>query len=242
MMKSIICVFLLSSCFLHVSAQRLGDVKDSAKGQKNGERRDGGSRGGSSNGVFIVMAADIMIRALYEAQVEQLRLAADDDWRISLEADAMAGVDVNNIEFFNSQSLRGNWGLFSSQVRRFDINDVTGRFTTVDWQIVQFNVLNREYFRWLFGVGLSHEVEVNQTHPEFATEFQFSVLDKKLTPSLTYRSSGDGYPRTEFSAMMAYRPFNTNKAELTLKAGYIFQRLYGIPFNFPSVGLGFYLK
>jgi len=247
MKKFIICCCLLSLSFLNTYGQRVGDAKDEASSHRNGgnrsERRGrSSSRGSVSEDIFVSIVAEIMFAVFVEAQREQLALAADDDWRISLEANVLTGVDPNNIEFFNSQTVRGNWGLFSTQFRRFDVHDVTARFTTLDWQIVQFNVVNKESFRWLFGLGLSHEVEIGQTHPEFSTEVQFSLFNQKLTPSLTYRRSDDGYPRTEYSALVAYRPFSMKRAELMINAGYVFQRLYGIPFNFPSIGLGFYLK
>lgn len=180
-------------------------------------------------------------RGFSSAQHYQLNNAWEEDWRISAEFKLSGGVNFGTVNYFDQQMIRGNYGLFSTQVRRMNVNDVSGGFTTIDWQILQLNLINRSSVRWVLGGGISHEVEVDQTHFEYATELYISV-NKMFMPFLTYRKSGDGYPREEFTANLEIRPFRDQINEFSFSAGYLYQRLYGIDFHFPSLGVGFYLK
>ena len=245
---------ILLSFLLVTSYGQVREVKSRASSYKSGG--SGGSSSSSdsysyssddgSDNFFVALIGDVIFGSIYhgfsQAQFYQLNNANEEDWRISLEIKVNGGVNFSDVEFFDSQTIRGNWGLFSTQVRRFNVNDVSGAFTTIDWQIVQFNLINREKVRWTMGMGISHETQMNQTHFEWATEFQVSLFDNKWMPYVTYRKSGDGYPRTEFSGMLEFRPFRDRINEFSFRAGYVHQKLYDIPFHFPTIGVGFWLK
>lgn len=183
-----------------------------------------------------------LVTGVSYAQKRQIEFASDDEWRRSIEFKVNGGIGLQRTDLFNSQAFRGNYGLFSTQVRRFNVNDVSGSFTTLDWQILQLNLINTENVRWVLGGGFSHEIEIDQSHFEWTTELYISIFNKKLVPGVQYRRSGDGYPRTEFSALTEYRPFRSKGAEFAFNLRYVYQKLYDIPFDFASVGISFYLK
>lgn len=191
--------------------------------------------------LFADLFTEVIFGSFSAAQYGQLQNADVEDWRVSAEFKAFGGVNFGNVTYFDRQMIRGNWGLFSTQLRRMNVNDVSGGFTTIDWQILQLNLINLKNVRWVLGAGISHETDMDQTHFEFATELYVSVLDRFM-PYLTYRASGDKYPREEFSGMLEYRPFRAKNTEIAFNGGYLYQRLYGIDFHFPSVGVVLYLK
>lgn len=234
--------------FIFCALGQVRDVKSRASAYKSGSSSssDGGSSySGDVDWFFVEVFADLFTEVIFgsfsNAQFNQLQNADVEDWRISGEFKIAGGLNFGNVNYFDRQMIRGNWGLFSSQLRRMNVNDVSGGFTTIDWQILQFNLVNQRNVRWLVGAGISHEVEIEQTHFEFATELYVSTSDKFM-PYLTYRASGDGYPREEFSAMVEYRPFRARTNEMAFSGGYLYQRLYGIDFHFPSVGVVLHLK
>ena len=182
-----------------------------------------------------------LVRGIGVAQSRQLEYAYEENWRTGFEFKLNGGTNFAQPDLFNSQTIRGNYGLFSTQIRRFNLNDVSGSFNTIDWQVVQLNLINLEKVRWILGAGFSHEVEIDQEHFEWSTEFHVSI-NQRFVPMIAYRRSGDGYPRREFSAMLEYRPFRDKPAEFAFNVGYLHQKVYDIPFNFTSVGVSFYLK
>lgn len=177
-----------------------------------------------------------MVNGLIYAQQSQLSNLDQEPWRTGIEFKLLGGLNWGSSTSFNSQHIRGNYGLFSTAIRRFDFNDVSGSFTTIDWQILQLNLINLDEVRWIIGSGISHEVQVDQTHLEIATELYFTLGDKWM-PSLTYRRSGGGYPRKEFSAMMSYKLQHSDKLETHLTIGYLHQKVYEVPFHYPSIGV-----
>ncbi len=191
--------------------------------------------------LFSDLFVGTLINGFSAAQYAQMNNAAEEDWRKSLEIGLSGGLNCREVEFFDRQMIRGNWGLFSTQLRRFNVNDVSGAFTTIDWQVLQFNLINLEKVRWVLGLGISHETQINQTHFEWASEF-YVMIKNKFSPYLTYRQSEDGYPRREFTGMLEFRPFYNRHAEFSFVGGYVHQKIYDIGFNFLSTGVMFRLK
>ncbi len=183
-----------------------------------------------------------MVNGISLAQQHQLSNSNEEKWRTGMELKLDGGINFSEAEFFDSQMIRGNYGLFSTQLRRINVNDVSGAFTTIDWQILQLNLINKENIRWIIGGGVSHEYQVDQSHFEWTTEFYASFYENKFMPFVAYRKSDSGYPREEFSTRLEYRPFRANRSEFAFGAGYVHQKLYDVRFDFVTVGVSFYLK
>ncbi|SNT35561.1 hypothetical protein SAMN05421640_3499 [Ekhidna lutea] len=181
-----------------------------------------------------------MVQGVSLAQQAQLENIQEERWRAGLDLKLNGGINFKEAEFFDTQMLRANYGLFSTQLRRFNLNDVSGDFTTIDWQILQLNLINTENLRWVVGGGVSNEYQTSQSHFEWTTDLY--VMTNRFMPYITYRKSGDGYPREEFSVQMEYRPFKEKNEEFAFGAGYVHQMNYDVRFDFVTVGVSFYLK
>ncbi len=240
-------LFLITCC--HFTNAQVREVKSRATNHKSSNNQSSSdySASGDSDDFFFMFDLlfemfNPMIRGINQAQKRQLLFAEEENWRKGFEFKLKSGIGINNVDFFNSQSIRGNYGLFSTQLRRFNVNDVSGSFTTLDWQIIQLNLINTDRVRWILGAGFSHEADIKQDHFEWSSELYVSILKKKLVPVISYRRSGNGYPRKEFSVFLEYRPFRDKKTEFAFNAGFLRQKLYNVPFNFASIGISFYVK
>ncbi len=254
---SFISILFLLSAF--AGQAQVGKAKENARSYKSGS--SGSSQSGSnSTGVFgtsgdsdnsfgedliISIVGEILIlpfKAMYLGQADQLFLANVDDWRVSFEGRMLGGYGpLENVALIQPQ-VRGNWGLFSTQLRYNRIFDNTGVLSTWDWQIVQFNFLNHEAIRWVVGLGLSHEIEFDDTYFEGTSSFTVFLADRVWAPTLEYRWTGDTTPRQEFSAILDYRPNNQSNIFNTFHAGFLHQNWYGEKFNMLVAGVGFKIQ
>ncbi len=107
---------------------------------------------------------------------------------------------------------------------------------------MQFNIAHNEYFRLVYGVGLSHEVEIDQSHFESLIEVDVFLLQRRLQPQAIVRWSDDGYPRNEIAAKIHYSIGSREHFQNTVYAGYTFQDWYDVPFHFITAGFGFTVK
>lgn len=263
-MRFVFALFI-SSLFLlanYPGQAQVGEAKERARSFKSGSGSESSSadfnssRGASiqlfdhseyalGEELLIRLAGEIIflpMKALYKGQSDQLYLAHVDDWRISFEGRMLGGFDpLRNVTLIQPQ-IRGNWGLFSTQVRYNRIFDNTGVLSTLDWQILQFNVINHEAVRWVVGLGLSKEIEIDQTHFEGSSSLTVFLADRVWAPTIEYRFSGNGSPRQEFSAMVDYRPNNQKSIFNTFSAGFLHQNWYGVKFNMLVAGVGFKIQ
>ena len=255
---SLISVFFLFSSF--GSQAQVGKAKENARSYKSESNSETNSSSGSGSGrgsswdnyrsgfgedLLIGIAGEIILlpfKALYLGQADQLFLANVDDWRISFEGRMLGGYGpLKNVALIQPQ-IRGNWGLFSTQLRYNRIFDDTGVLSTWDWQIIQFNFLNHEVIRWVVGLGLSHEIEFDDTYFEGSSSLTIFLADRVWAPTLEYRFTGDGTPRQEFSAILDFRPNNKNNIFNTFSAGFLHQNWYGEKFNMLVAGVGFKIQ
>ena len=99
------------------------------RGNHTSESRYSGSTD-DGDSFIATFFGDLIFGSIYNgfslAQFYQLDNAREEDWRISGEFKVNGGVNFSNNTYFDSQSIRGNWGLFSTQVRRMNVNDVSG--------------------------------------------------------------------------------------------------------------------
>ena len=232
---------------------QVGEVKERARNFKSGDSSGSSDSWSSSSGgdgaadVFFVEAALFLLRIPIEGMIRgqeyQLNLRHDEPWRVSFETHVLGGFDPSEQVTLLAPTVRGNWGLFSTQVRYNRIFDLTGTLSTWDWQVLQFNFVNNESVRLVGGLGLSHEVEINQTHFEGLGELSVFALERRLVPTVIYRWSGNGRPRKDFSALVEYRPRGHLDGPMaSFQLGYQHQNWYGVQFNFVRAGIGIILR
>ncbi len=249
-MRSILIAISLILC-IGAFAQ-VGEVKERAREHKESGDSGSSSDSWSSDGddeldAFFLEAAWFIIRlpfeGLYLAQVHQLHRRYEEPWRISFETDVSGGFDPSGNVSLLTPTIRGNWGLLSTQLRYTRVFDMTGTLSTWDWQVVQFNIVNSRSVRLVGGLGFSHEVEIDQTHFEGLGELSVFAMGGRLVPTAVFRWSGDGYPRKDFSLFADFRPQGHADGPTTsFRLGYQHQNWYGVKFNFIKAGIGIILR
>lgn len=240
---------LFFCCFYSFSQVREIKKRSDSNKQRSSNSSDNSSSDASSGGFLEMLVSDIVFgivklpfQAAFHAQSQQSAKFQSDPWRLSFEVQVKSGIDFRQNTMLLNPEIRGNYGLFSSQLRYSKISDVSGGFGTLDWQILQMNFVNNEYARLTAGFGVSNEIGQNQSHPEGLIELSVFLMNREIVPTIVYRSSGDGYPRKEFSSMVSYRPFPLQDFTTQFLVGYTYQHWYDIPIHFISVGIGLIIQ
>lgn len=240
-------IFLLSSFCAFSQVREI--KKRSNSNKQSTSSSESSSSGSSGGGLLDVLIGDLIFgiiklpfKAAFQAQNIQADKFSTDPWRVSFEGQAKMGVDFRENTMLINPVVRGNYGLFSTQIRYNSISDVSGGFGTIDWQILQMNFVNNEYVRFIAGFGVSNEVNQNQSYPEVLLELSGYFADRSIIPTIVYRKSGDGYPRREFSSSLNYRPNAFQKVTTQFSLGYTHQRWYDVPIHFISAGIGLIIQ
>ena len=91
---------------------------------------------------FGEIITDLLLEIMWRGQDRQLNLAERDAWRTSLESSLVGGYDFDQPSTLINPVIRGNWGLYSKQLRWTKISDQTEGFSTLDWQVLHLNLIN----------------------------------------------------------------------------------------------------
>ncbi len=250
MKKSLFLFLFLSSIIAAAQVDKVRQRAEQSKQSSSSSSSEGSfDTGSADDDILVSIFADITwaviqlpFKGFYHWQVDQLERAKLDDWRVSAELEMPVGLDPSRNTYLILPSARLNWGLFSTQVRYNRLFDETGSFNTLDWQILQFNIVNNDVVRFLYGFGLSHETEIDQTHFESMFELDVFLLDRHLMPSATFRWSGDGFPRREIGSRVSYRLNPDQTFSNTVSLGYTFQDWYDVPFHFATLSVGIFIQ
>jgi len=207
-----------------------------------------GEGGGGSTGLaleFFLLFPDA-INGIALAHKNLLARKREEPWLVSLEGILHAGYYTKFSTINLLPSLRGNWGLFSTQIRLNRLQDRTGFYKTLDWQILQLNLVARPMVGFRVGVGTMHEYETDQTHTEYFFGLDFHFNDRKINPVVEYRLAkdygSDTTPRWEINTRVDYLVMTVGRFDINLMAGFVFQQYYStIDFYFFQTGLNILL-
>ncbi len=180
MKKLIITVAIISIGFQ--GQAQVGEVSKGSRSNKEKTRSSGSSdgdnrrRGGS--GVFFFFEIFDFVNLIGQGQKQQLSKRFDEPYRVSLQAGLQGGYSNKEGTYIFLPSIRGDWGLFSSQLRSNRMQDRTGQFQTLDWQVIQFNLVNMPEFTLRTGTGFSHVQDINDTYHESTVELEGHLTRK----------------------------------------------------------------
>lgn len=140
----------------------------------------------------------------------------------SMQGAAFGGFDFSHSTAVVNTSLRGNWGLFASDMRYLNTHDVTGRLNVWDWQvlILRFPIRN---IKLEYGLGFTHVFSPSKTYFEQSTGFDYCFLNRKATLQGGYRWTAETHLGERF------------REEFTLQADYEVARSFHFRFS-PSMG------
>ncbi len=239
-MKRILITCLLLGIFLTPSLHaQVNKAKENAKnyknndsnserGESNGDSFDSGGGGGCVGAFFV----DILFQGIGAAHMHMLDRRFDEPWIVSLESQLTSAIDPSTGTVSFTPSVRGNWGLFSTQLRTNRLFDGTGTLQTLDWQILQLNFMSQEHVNLRYGVGISYEFVTEQAHFEQYFGLQLHFAERRINPEVNLRMSDSyGDARTELNVLMDWKFASNNVIETGLILGYSYQNWYNNPEN-----------
>ncbi len=159
----------------------------------------------------------------------------------SLEGNLITSFDFRNNAVMLSPSVRGNWGLFATDIRFNYTMDVTGDLHALDWQVLKLRLpLGNVTFD--YGIGFSHVFSPSKTYFDQATGFDWYFLNRKATIQGQYQwsqrtSLGSRY-RQESRIKACYEVASSGRFRFSPSVGFEFQDYFGTTqFRFVQIGL-----
>jgi hypothetical protein len=221
--------FILAVQLLAASAQ-VGDIK-SASSSNVGR---GGDRGGSgSSAVFFYFMADA-VTGLVDWQRHKLTKRELNPYLVSFDVVAQVAIQPSRYYLVNPR-VRGNWGLFSTDFRvNYLLEETvsgTNDLSSIDWQIVQFNMITTRNVVGRIGGGFMKEnFGGRKTFLESSIGAIIHTNSKSIGVSIEYRWAqdfeSDIVARREFSAQFEKRLFSRGHWNTYLTLGAVYQRYY----------------
>lgn len=254
-MKKLPIIAIILLLFASQAQAQVGDVSKGSRSNKEKTRKSdssdkGSGRRGGGSSIFLFLDIFDFVSLIGQGQKEQLSKRFDEPYRVSLEAGMHVGYFNKESTYIFTPSFRGNWGLFSTQFRSSWIQDRTGQFQTLDWQVVQLNVVNIPEFTLRVGTGFSYVKDIEDAYHESTVELIGHLNERKVNPFANFRWSNDyqtdAVPRLEINPGVDIRLMETGKFRIHASAGYRYQRYLGeevgdfIPFHFMETGLKVY--
>jgi len=143
---------------------------------------------------------------------------------ISLET----GLDYNSnlSELSFNPYLRGNWGLFATDLRYSQFHDYSGTLQSFDWQVLIVRIPIR-YLKLNYGIGFTSLLDPKTTYFESSTGFDLSLHENQINISSTYRWTArkmdDARYRQEFKLVGDYRIWQKGSFHLSPSVGVTYQ-------------------
>ena len=223
---------LTSIVFLQVliASAQVGDIK-SASSSNAGK---GGDRGGSGGSAFFFYFMADAINGLADWQQYKLKKREVNPYLVSLDVITQVATQPSRYYLVNPR-VRGNWGLFSSDFRVNYLLEETDNGTTdlssIDWQVVQFNIVTTRNVVGRLGAGFMKEnFGGRQTFFESSVGALIQSSSKKTGISFEYRWAQDFETdvtsRREFSAQFEKRLASRGYWNTYLTIGGVYQRYY----------------
>ena len=159
----------------------------------------------------------------------------------SLQGSILGGFDFPHKATTLASSVRGNWGIFASDMRYLHTNDVTGNLNVWDWQILllRFPIRN---IKLEYGIGFSHIFNPSKTYFEQSTGVDYCFLYRRATLQAGYRWTaktkiGERF-REELSLQVDYEIAHSSLFRFSPSIGFTRQNHFATThFNLFTVGL-----
>lgn len=130
---------------------------------------------------------------------------------------------------------RANWGMISTDFRYSHLYEFgVGKYATLDWQIVQANIVSKYNTYIRLGVGLTREIYANRNFVEYAFNTDFKIIEKT---SLILEGRYAPNFRYELGFQVGYTLNQTEKSKTQLSIGFMYQN-YFLKTNLYNAQLG----
>ncbi|TLX74912.1 hypothetical protein E9993_10955 [Labilibacter sediminis] len=142
---------------------------------------------------------------------------------ISLESNLDFGTNLS--EFTLQPSLRGNWGIFASEIRYALLDDKTGSLQSFDWQVLIVRIPIRD-LKLNYGIGFTSLVDPKTSYFESSVGFELNPTNSKLSFSGNYRwtsRKSETRYRQEVKITGAYQTFEYGRISFSPMIGVTYQ-------------------
>ncbi|HCW06208.1 MAG TPA: hypothetical protein DGG95_02460 [Cytophagales bacterium] len=154
---------------------------------------------------------------------------------VSVETFFQGAIQPSSYYLFNPR-IRGNWGLFSTDLRfnyliEQNVGNGTSDLSTWDWQVLQLNLITSRNVTGRVGAGTLFETfGAKQTFFEWTTSFSFYSNDQKFIANAEYRLARDyntsAVPRREINLSVEKMLFQSGAWHGYATLGGVYQRYY----------------
>lgn len=236
-------LLLLLTCWIGCSKAQISKVKELAESVSSSD--DTYSGGGSPMGLYFAAEfGEFFLNSLIYGHQGLMARRAEEPWLLSLDVGLHAGYYGKESATVLSPSIRGNWGLFSSQIRYNKFQDFTGSFPTMDWQVVQFNIVAQPGVNFRIGSGFMHEINNNDSFYEQFVGLELHLWQRKVNPVVEMRWAADfetdRTARFELNSRIDFFLARYGKVNVNLMTGFLYQKYYEqVNFYFFQTGLTF---
>lgn len=120
---------------------------------------------------------------------------------VSLQGSLSGGFDFKRNTFMASPAIRGNYGIFASDLRYVNMRDATGMLHAIDWQVLMLRLPIRS-LKLEYGLGFSYFISPSKVYFEQSLGFDWRFLKDRASLQGQYRWSQNtnvGRYRSEYA-------------------------------------------
>ena len=228
-----------------IALAQVDKVKEKSKNDTPSNRSNDGYSG-TGSGIFFFIDVVNLFPLMIDAHKDMLERKEAEPWLVGLDLSLNGAYNSDNTTTLLLPSIRGNWGLFSTQMRWNNLQDNTGSFKTFDWQIIQFNVVSTPKANFRIGTGISVIKETSETVNEHFMGLDLHFKERKINPTVEFRWSENyetnSTPRFEFNIGSEFNIATYGRFDLNVMAGYLYQKYYSdISFHLIRTGINIHI-
>ncbi len=197
-MKIFAILFLSLFFFSPVFAQ-VDDIKDKSKNNREKQNDESENLNSSNSSSFGDVCAEIFVEVafalLYDQHLQQIANKANDPTAFSLDVMPHFAFSPDDNYFNFLPRIRGTWGVLSTDFRMNYLLDfdegAAETFRTIEWQVLQFNIVPVEEFTLRFSTGLMYEEFTGNLYNEHYLGLCFRLDKQKILATLEGRFTYD---------------------------------------------------
>lgn len=244
------CVIYLIFCFSFVAYTQVEEIKTHSNFSTPAisSNSNSGLFRGSKNSTINDIAALIyvfqfsyqLLASSFQYQKFLVQSRKDENPRIlSIDLLPQLAYPIPNKSILAMPRARVNWGLISTDFRYSHLHEFgIGNYATLDWQVVQFNIVSKYNTYIRLGIGIAREVYANRNFVEFGFNTDFKIFEKT---SLILEGRYAPNFRTELGFQVGYTLHQTEKSKTQITFGFVYQN-YFLKTNLYNTQLGLMLS
>ena len=250
MMKKIIIIIIALLIYIPNVMGQVEDVNKNIKKEKesSGEVKssDATNSGSTSSAgdAFLGFVVNVFVATIGSAQkaaLENVRIYPE---RVSLETFTSYGTEVNNSTNYFHVGLRLNWGIIGSDFKYTNLNDMTGRLKTIDWQVVVIRIPIKN-FKIDYGLGFISILDLDQSYSNSSLGFDWRLPNIGVNITSAYQWSGktslDSRYKKSFILRADYNIYSFKKVHFSPMLEYAYHT-YFEQTNFSLISAGIIIR